>query len=1089
LSSIDSLAKDLYKIIHDKEEKGPKPYEPVAEVVKVDENNDDILWVRIPGSEGETPVERTVSANVGDRVRVRVSGGRAWVIGNTTNPPTDDTMARSAHSMASIANDTANDALEYAKLANTKVEENAASMAEQVIRIDSDISGLQDQIDGNITTWFYDYAPTNQNYPANEWISEGTESEHLGDLFYNTTTGYAYRWMSDGADPPTYSWGRITDTDVTKALADAAQAQDTADHKRRVFINQPIPPYDVGDLWCVGTTGDILTCTTAKAEGEQYEYSDWSKLNKYTDDSALTSFISGTYSVDKISLQNQIDGKAETWYQSNDPSSAWTTSELRSEHEGDLWYNTTNNTTWYWDGSQWVQQNVPNEVFDKIDGKAQIFTSQPTPPYSVGDLWCVGTTGDILTCIRSRSSGSYVASDWEKRNKYTDDSALTTFISGTYSSDKTSLQSQIDGKAETWYQSSDPSTAWTTSALKNAHKGDLWYKTTDGTTWFWNGTQWVQENVPNEVFDKIDGKAQVFTSQPVPPYDVGDIWFVGTTGDIMTCVNARTSGNYVANDWQKRNKYTDDSALTTFLSGTYATDKTNLQTQIDGKAETWYQSSDPSTAWNTTALKNAHKGDLWYKTTDNTTWFWNGTSWVQENVPNTVFDKIDGKAQVFTSQPVPPYNVGDIWFVGSSGDILTCVHDRSSGNYVASDWEKRNKYTDDATANEAATKATYYLSSGEEGVMIADLRNGQSTPSTVTGRNVYIDADSVDIRDGQDVLASFGEKVTIGSQDTAHIYIDANSIKGISKNEYFSINATTTQVEQWISIGRTTWRSYVKYSVNIDLSNDTWYDSKWNAMATGSNFRVVVKYVGSSLDVSAIEYVEFIKGTEDTNNTYVTYDGEDTITLTASYPSIVQNYSYRDVSVQVYELYNAPVYKFGDKMEYNSTGAFSFLMGTGTYSTTPNQLVVGTYNAGSQGLFVVGNGTGNGDRSKAFEVLNTGDIYASGDTNLAAGKKYLINNHPLITSGTRTESNISINAAGSNGYTTFDIDIGSSSYKAIGLVGYDWSGDGVSYLSIYDFFIKGDQGEEQAHVGVRNYSSTARSGLSLKIYILYMAVR
>ena len=150
--------------------------------------------------------------------------------------------------------------------------------------------------------------------------------------------------------------------------------------------------------------------------------------------SVLSTFISGTYSPDKLSLQNQIDGKADTWYQGSDPAldqnDPWNTNDIKAKHVGDLWYNTTNGTTWYYnyDGSTygWVQQNVPDAVFDKIDGKSQIFTSQPTPPYAVGDLWFSSTTSDIKVCTNARSTGSYTASDWEKRDKYTDDSAVTT---------------------------------------------------------------------------------------------------------------------------------------------------------------------------------------------------------------------------------------------------------------------------------------------------------------------------------------------------------------------------------------------------------------------------------------------------------------------------------------------------------------------------------------------------------------------------------------------------------------------------------------------------------------------------------------
>ena len=114
MSSIDNLAKDLYKIIHDKEEKGPKPYEPVAKVVKVE---DDVVWAKIPGSETETPVEKTVNAKVGDRVRLRVSGGRAWVLGNASNPPTDDTRANFAATVAHKADEKSEKALTEAESA------------------------------------------------------------------------------------------------------------------------------------------------------------------------------------------------------------------------------------------------------------------------------------------------------------------------------------------------------------------------------------------------------------------------------------------------------------------------------------------------------------------------------------------------------------------------------------------------------------------------------------------------------------------------------------------------------------------------------------------------------------------------------------------------------------------------------------------------------------------------------------------------------------------------------------------------------------------------------------------------------------
>lgn len=142
---------------------------------------------------------------------------------------------------------------------------------------------LQDQIDGQIETFYYDYEPTLQNKPASDWTSAAERKKHIGDLFFNKTTGYAYRFMQDGA---TWGWTLVQDTDITKAMKAAEDAQDTADHKRRVFVTKPQPPYDIGDLWSQSEDegGDILTCTVSRAKGASYVQSDWQKRNKYTDD-------------------------------------------------------------------------------------------------------------------------------------------------------------------------------------------------------------------------------------------------------------------------------------------------------------------------------------------------------------------------------------------------------------------------------------------------------------------------------------------------------------------------------------------------------------------------------------------------------------------------------------------------------------------------------------------------------------------------------------------------------------------------------------------------------------------------------------
>ena len=160
---------------------------------------------------------------------------------------------------------------------------------ETIIKKSETITDLQNQIDGAIETWFYDGVPTLSNAPAIGWTTDKDKKTHLGDLYYDNKTGKAYRFAKDGS---TYKWIIITDTELTKAIEDSSQALKDAKSKRRIFGSQPVPPYDVNDMWVNATypsdgstyKNEILKCSTAKAEGEEFNISDWKLASKYTDD-------------------------------------------------------------------------------------------------------------------------------------------------------------------------------------------------------------------------------------------------------------------------------------------------------------------------------------------------------------------------------------------------------------------------------------------------------------------------------------------------------------------------------------------------------------------------------------------------------------------------------------------------------------------------------------------------------------------------------------------------------------------------------------------------------------------------------------
>lgn len=337
------------------------------------------------------------------------------------------------------------------------------------------LDGIQAQLDGQIEQFFYDYDPTDATEPTSTWIAEdtrtGTNTErekHLGDLFYNTDTGKVFRYVkirqfvpppSQGGVPGirwVYQWQQLSDEELEQALAIANDALDLAKTKRRIFTTTPYTPYEVGDLWVQGSTGDIMRCKTARATGN-YSASDWEKASKYTDDTALNNFVSGQFAQTIANLGEQIDGKIETFFQATDPSISWASLADAMAHEGDLWYNTSTKRLYRWvntsaDNYSWEEITNKDAIDalaaaaaaqDTADGKRRVFVATPYPPYDVGDLWLTGgkTNGQLFRCVTARAAGSYRASDWAEAVYY--DNTKTTIDGGIVTSGTVQLVSPL----------------------------------------------------------------------------------------------------------------------------------------------------------------------------------------------------------------------------------------------------------------------------------------------------------------------------------------------------------------------------------------------------------------------------------------------------------------------------------------------------------------------------------------------------------------------------------------------------------------------------------------------------------------------
>jgi hypothetical protein len=458
------------------------------------------------------------------------------------------------------------------------------------------IKDLQKQTDGAIETWFYEGVPTLDNLPAVDWTTGDLKKKHIGDLYYDQTTGYAYRFTKYNDDVNPYRWNRIKDNDIVAALDAASRAQATADGKMKVFYGKTKPTnYQVGDMWVNAALEGKFNNDIARAVADNktsFNANDWVLASRYSEAIATIQKWTNEYETKFSNLVDEVkrqkDQSIVVWYYSyeptvdNAPANTWNTDELRSEHIGDIFYDIKNNHSYRWTGTTWIQikdadfneamkaakaaDDKAGAAGDLADSKRRIFYSDATPtePFDKGDLW-IKRVGD------KTETWVYNGTDWVK----SDDKALNDFKNA-INEELAGIKGQLDGKAETWYQVDDPSTDWTDKA---SHEGDIWYNTSNGTTNYWNGSAWEQMDIPKDVFDTIDGKSSIFVDSYVDAkagtgviskgYKERDLWIIPEDatvngvkyykGDMLTAVSKNT--NFDETNWKKKVRYVGPTEL------------------------------------------------------------------------------------------------------------------------------------------------------------------------------------------------------------------------------------------------------------------------------------------------------------------------------------------------------------------------------------------------------------------------------------------------------------------------------------------------------------------------------------------------
>ena len=219
------------------------------------------------------------------------------------------------------------------------------------------------------------------------------------------------------------------------------------------------------------------------------------------------------------------------------------------------------------------------------------------------------------------------------------------------------LEKQIDGKIETWAQDSSPSAAWTTAEARAQHDGDLWYytgisKITAGgasikpsRTYKYDAAadKWI-EAYSSSLFDYADGKSTIYYgTTALRPSDA-------ETGDYLVDSTDGCTYRWSGSAWIKLTDYeTAVASAKKELENSISAIQSDLQGQIDGKIETYYQASDPASSWTTAALKKAHVGDIWHDSSTNKSYRYGSSyAWQEiDGVSQALLDEIDGKRAIY----------------------------------------------------------------------------------------------------------------------------------------------------------------------------------------------------------------------------------------------------------------------------------------------------------------------------------------------------------------------------------------------------------------------------------------------------------
>ena len=271
-----------------------------------------------------------------------------------------------------------------------------------------ELSEINKRLDGVVENWFYPYTPSLYNEPAQTWIADGEQENHIGDTFTNTLPA-----NFDPTDAGCWEQGSIGAPyiDGIKTWDQIKIADST-----RIRLKTPVGGIPKGAVLSVGE-GYTMGYNPIASSGAVIASYVWSQSYTVGSDNPYMAFVIRKtdnakitpaeypqihFTISSDETTNPDAGKSWRWVKEEDGTYKWT--PIADS-----------------DAVKALQEAARAQ--DTADAKRRVFVVTPTTPYDVGDIWTQGEGGDIMRCIESRATGNFESSDWDKASKYTDDTA------------------------------------------------------------------------------------------------------------------------------------------------------------------------------------------------------------------------------------------------------------------------------------------------------------------------------------------------------------------------------------------------------------------------------------------------------------------------------------------------------------------------------------------------------------------------------------------------------------------------------------------------------------------------------------------